>query len=115
MPVPIDERQALDLWRRALIADVRRSAPDLTVRQTAILLTVYLSRPPHTVRGLANALRISKPAVTRAVDRLTALDLVRRRIDERDRRSVLIEGTERGPAYLSELAGLIVAAGREIA
>lgn len=115
MPVPVDERRALELWRRALVADVRRSAPDLTVRQTAILLTIYLAHPPHTVRGLASALGISKPAVTRAVDRLSALELVRRRIDDRDRRSVLIEGTERGPGYLAEFAGLILAASREVA
>ena len=31
-------------------------SPDLTMRQAAILLTVYLEAPPHTVRGLAERL-----------------------------------------------------------
>ncbi len=38
------------------------------------------------VRGLAQVLKVSKPAITRALERLGALDLVRRRTDEADRR-----------------------------
>jgi DNA-binding MarR family transcriptional regulator len=64
--------QALDLWRTVLVDTVRSAGPDLSARQLAIVLTVYLTPPPHTVRGLAALLRISKPAVTRALDRLGA-------------------------------------------
>ena len=34
------------------------------------MFTVYLDPPPHTVRGLAAALGVSKPAITRALDTL---------------------------------------------
>ena len=32
-------------------------------RQLALLLTVYLTPPPHTVRGLAETLNVAKPVV----------------------------------------------------
>jgi len=106
----ITQTQALDLWRRALLESVRADAPDLSSRQMAILLTVYLTPPPHTVRGLAQTLNISKPAVTRALDRLGELGLLKRRPDETDRRSVLVQRTVKGSVFLSEFAGLILAA-----
>ncbi len=53
--------QALQLWRRATVESVRRDAPDLSARQIALLLTVYLTSPPHTVRGMARDLGASKP------------------------------------------------------
>ncbi len=114
MPIQLDELQALDIWRRALSASVRLEAPDLSARQMSILLTVYLTTPPHTVRGLANLLNISKPAVTRAIDRLTEIEFVRRKVDEQDRRSVLVQRTVRGSVFLREFGELIVSAGREL-
>lgn len=115
MAIQINDIQALDLWRRATITSVRRDAPDLTARQMAMLLAVYLMAPPHTVRGLADLLRVSKPAVTRAIDRLSELELVHRKVDDSDRRSVLIQRTVRGSAFLREFAELIVGAARETA
>ena len=70
MGIDLKAVQALDLWRGAIVESVRRDAPDLSARQMALLLTVYLTPPAHTVRGLAITLNISKPAVTRALDRL---------------------------------------------
>lgn len=114
MAIELSELQALDLWRRAIVDSVRRDAPDLSARQMALLLTVYLTPPPHTVRGLAESLNISKPAITRALDRLSELELVRRKPDETDRRSVLIQRTVRGSVFLREYGELIVAAGRKL-
>ena len=67
----LTEIEALELWRRTIVAGVRHDVPDLSARQMAVLLTVYLKSPPHTVRGLASALNISKPAITRSLDRLS--------------------------------------------
>ena len=78
----------------------------------AVLLTVYLKSPPHTVRGLASALKISKPAITRSLDRLSDLGLLQRKIDESDRRSVLIQRTLRGSVFLQEYGEIIVSSGR---
>ena len=66
MAPTLTDMQALELWRHAVVAGVRRDAPDLSARQMAVLLTVYLTSPPHTVRGLAATLNVSKPAITRA-------------------------------------------------
>ena len=52
MSFELTELEALDLWRRAIVSSVRLDAPDLTARQMALLLTVYLTPPPHTVRGV---------------------------------------------------------------
>jgi DNA-binding MarR family transcriptional regulator len=102
--------QALDLWRGAIVESVRRDGPDLSARQMALLLTVYLTPPPHTVRGLAHTLNVSKPAITRALDRLSELGLIKRKTDDTDRRSVLVQRTVKGSVYLREFADLIVAA-----
>jgi len=105
--------ESLDLWRRAMVDNVRRDAPDLSARQMAALLTVYMTAPPHTVRGLAATLEVSKPAITRALDRLSELELARRKVDPKDRRSVLVQRTVKGSVYLSELAEIIAGAQRE--
>ncbi len=114
MAIQLEELQALDLWRRATLTSVRRDAPDLSARQMALLLTVYLTPPPHTVRGLAETLKVSKPAITRALDRLSDIELIRRKPDEQDRRSVLIQRTVRGSVFLREFAELIAAAAAEL-
>lgn len=106
----LNERQALELWRRTVTASVRDDTPDLTARQQAILMTVSLTRGPHTVRGLAEHLCIAKPAVTRALDTLTRLELVRRVKDENDLRNVFIERTQNGLVFLRALAAQIMAA-----
>ena len=46
-------------WMRALIGYVRSGEPDLSMRQMALLMLVYLSHGPHTVRGLAKQLGVS--------------------------------------------------------
>lgn len=106
--------QSLDLWRRALVASVRKEAADLSARQMAVMLTVYILPPPHTVRGLAEALNVSKPAITRALDRLSELGLVKRKVDEKDRRSVLVQRTVKGSVFLTDFAGLVIEAGRQV-
>jgi len=113
MGVELKAVQALDLWRGAIVESVRREAPDLSARQMALLLTVYLTAPPHTVRGLATALNVSKPAITRALDRLGEYGLVRRKVDDTDRRSVLVQRTVKGSVFLREFGDIIVAAAAE--
>lgn len=100
----LSEREALNLWRDVIVDGVRSDSPDLTARQHALLLTVCLSAGPHTVRGLAEHLNITKPAVTRGVDALEKFNLVRRVRDEQDLRNVFIERTPDGTAALRDLA-----------
>ena len=103
-----DEVEALDLWRRVTVTTVRSDAPDLTARQLAVLMTVRLQPAPHTVRGLAAALNVGKPAITRALDTLSRLGFVQRRRDPKDGRNVFVERTEKGDAFLELLGSTIL-------
>jgi DNA-binding MarR family transcriptional regulator len=94
----------LDVWRAVTVQAVRSDEPDLTTRQLAILMTITLGTPPHTVRGLSQTLKIAKPAVTRAVDALERHGLAVRMEDEDDARSVLIVRTARGQMFLATMA-----------
>jgi DNA-binding MarR family transcriptional regulator len=114
MPVYLNQDDALALWRDALSASVRGDGPDLSARQMAILLTVYTQPPPHTVRGLSVSLNISKPAISRALDRLGQLGIVRRRRDDYDRRSIEVQRTVKGAVFLSKFADQVSEAGREL-
>jgi DNA-binding MarR family transcriptional regulator len=93
---------------------VRDGEQDLSARQMAVLLTVYLEPPPHTVRGLARKLGVTKPAITRALDTMGRLGLLTRRRDEADRRNVVIQRTLAGALAVEKLGDLIVACHREL-
>jgi DNA-binding MarR family transcriptional regulator len=109
MGVELDRRAALDLWRGVTVHTVRADQPDLTARQLAVLMTIYLTPPPHTVRGLAAQLDVGKPAVTRALDALSRLGLVKRKRDETDARNVLVQRTVKGSVFLADFGDLIAA------
>ena len=91
------------ILRTAIVDLVRRDGPDLSARQLGVFLTCYLESEAQTVRGLAAKLGVSKPAITRALDRLSEFDLVRRKTDQLDRRSVLVQRTATGMAFLREV------------
>lgn len=101
--------QALSLLRDLALSEVRAGAPDLSFRQVSILLTIYIEQPPHTIRGLAARLGVTKPVVTRALDTMGGLGLVSRQRDEKDRRNVLVKRTVAGALYVERLADAIVA------
>lgn len=114
MAVELRPSQALRLLHELSLAQVRDDAPDLSPRQLAILLSVYLETPPHTVRGLAARLGVTKPVITRALDTMGALGLVSRRRDEADKRNVIIQRTVEGALYLETLGDQVVAVARNL-
>ena len=99
--------QLVGIMRDTVVALVRRDGPDLSARQLGVFLTCYLQDGAHTVRGLAAGLNVSKPAITRALDRLGELDLARRKVDPMDRRSVLVQRTLKGSAFLRDLRAIM--------
>ena len=103
MPMQANADQLVGILRDTVVALVRRDGPDLSARQLGVFLTVYLNDGPHTVRGLAAELNVSKPAITRALDRLGELDLARRKVDPMDRRSVIVQRTLKGTAFLRDM------------
>lgn len=92
--------RSLISWMNALIRYVRSGQPDLTNRQMALMMMVYLTPGPHTVRGLAHVLGVSKPVITRALNTLGALGYLRRVRDEADRRNVFVAKTPTGQDFL---------------
>lgn len=94
-------------WMSALVDYVRSGEPDLTNRQMALLLVVYLKPGPHTVRGLARILNVSKPVVTRALNRLGALGYLRRQRDDTDKRNIFVAPTTEGADFLEEFGQFI--------
>lgn len=113
MPHEFKPSQALHLWRDVHLSLVREGEPDLSARQIAILLTIYLDLPPHTVRGLAQRLKVTKPVITRALDSMGKIGLVDRKRDETDKRNVIIQRTVKGALAVEALADRIVARMRE--
>ncbi len=111
MATPQTPDQLVGILRETIVALVRRDGADLSARQLGVFLTCYLNDGGHTVRGLAADLNVSKPAITRALDRLGELDLARRKIDPLDRRSVLVQRTVKGQAFLRELRSILTEAG----
>ena len=114
MPIELTASQALGLWHGVSLDQVRHDDRDLTLRQMAILLHIYLVPPPHTVRGLAAELNVTKPVITRALDTMGEMGLVDRVRDERDRRNVVIMRTIGGALYLEKLGDLVRDHGRRL-
>jgi len=114
MAVEMRPAQALRLLHDFAHALVTAGGPDLSTRQLAVLLTIYLEPPPHTVRGLAAKLRVTKPVITRALDSMGKLDLVSRKRDSADRRNVVIQRTVKGALYVEKLGDLVVARAQEL-
>jgi DNA-binding MarR family transcriptional regulator len=114
MPSELRASQALRLWHDVTFDQVRDDVRDLTVRQMAVLLAVYLDPPPHTVRGLAAKLGVTKPVITRALDTLGAEGLVTRRRDDADRRNVLVFRTVEGSLAVERLGDTIIARHRNL-
>ena len=114
MAIQLRPSQALRLWQTVLLSEVRDDAPDLTSRQMAILLHIYLEPPPHTIRGLAARLGVTKPVITRALDTMGALKLVERHRDPSDKRNVLIKRTVAGALYVERIGDLVISKARDL-
>jgi DNA-binding MarR family transcriptional regulator len=100
-------KQALALWHESLRASMLGEAPVLSTRQMAVMLTVYLDEPPHTLRTLAKGLRVSESATARALDVLERHDFVRRRRDQEDRRNLLVQRTVKGAVFVHDFGELV--------
>ena len=106
------QRRVLMTYLNATVTMVRSESPDLTDRQKVVFLKSHTDDTPQTVRGLAAYCAISKPAITRALDRLASFDLIRRKTDPVDRRSVLVQRTSTGGTYLRTLGEVLAKSGQ---
>lgn len=100
--------QALRHWRDVAFDLIHEDGQDLSLRQMALLFTVYLDPPPHTVRGLAQKLGVTKPVITRALNALGKMELLDRKRDEKDKRNVVIQRTVKGALILEKISDTIL-------
>jgi DNA-binding MarR family transcriptional regulator len=114
MGIAMRPSQALRLWQQVTSSAVESGTADLSMRQMAILLTIYLDAPPHTIRGLAAKLNVTKPVITRALDTMGTQGLVTRHRDDRDRRNVLVRRTVEGALFVERFGDDIIAKGKDL-
>lgn len=98
---------ALNFWQRVSLRAMKEQGHDLSARQMSILLHIYLNNQQHTIKSISEQMGISKAAICRAVDALSALSLLKRKKDEQDRRNVYIQRTIQGSVFLSDFADII--------
>jgi DNA-binding MarR family transcriptional regulator len=103
----LSSTDTLNLWKDVTVASVAGERPDLSARQMAVMLCVYLEEGPHTVRSLAARLKVTKAVISRAIDRLKSYNYIKRADDPRDRRSIVLRRTPDGINFLRDFAGLI--------
>lgn len=100
--------RALNFWHGVTAVALKKMPLDLSARQQAVLLHVYLQPAPHSIKSLSEELDVSKPAICRAIDALEKAKFLRRVRDKDDKRNVLIHRTVKGTGYLSEFADIIL-------
>ena len=105
-----DPDQLLHVLRSTCAAELRFDHLDLTLRQLAVLLVVYLTDERQTVRGLAARLEVPKYVILRALNRLVELGLARQVTNLRSHRSVTVCRTVDGGALMRRLEGAIASA-----
>ena len=99
--------------KETMTSIVRSNVRDMSARQLVVFLKIYLELgTDHTVRGLAADLKVSKPAITRALDLLEDLKFAKRETDKADRRSIIVRKTASGAGYLRTLSGYLTAAAK---
>jgi DNA-binding MarR family transcriptional regulator len=103
LPLRVDSYY-LNWLRERLLGMIREDTPDLTCRQMGVLLICCNKPIPLSAAAIAEKLNVERPTITRAMDRLEALELARRRPNPADARSVLLVPSAKGRAMCRRLA-----------
>jgi DNA-binding MarR family transcriptional regulator len=105
--------QETERFETALWTIVRRLGPELTSHtdlkltgQQFVMLHFISKHGPCKVTDLAEKMEVKPSAITVMIDRLIAQEVVQRRHDDKDRRVVLIDMTDRGHDVLQQLQQL---------
>ena len=91
---------SLEMLHRVSSEVVRTGDVDLSSRQFAVLLSVFMRSEADSIRELSTRLDLPKPAVTRALDVLENNGFVRRKRDRDDKRDVSVHRTVKGAVFL---------------
>lgn len=107
-----ETQRALAFWHKVLTQCLKQIPYNLSTRQMGILLHVYMTQGPHSVKSLSADLNISKPAICRALDQLELHHFLKRGRDQADKRNVILKRTVKGSVFLSEFGDIIAQIGR---
>ena len=86
-------------FRNIIHRMVRQGQSDLTLRQLDVIF--LCDAGDQTVRDMAAAMKVSKPAISRAVDKLAEAGYVLRQDDPHDRRSIYVRLSPAGKQFVS--------------
>ncbi len=78
---------------------------DLTARQLAIIGVAMDAGQPLRVKDMAEAIKVEKPVVSRALDRMEREGLLERR-KGKDKRDCFIHVTDAGRAFRASIGGV---------
>jgi DNA-binding MarR family transcriptional regulator len=103
-PAAVSERdlaRALTLVERGVVQRLGEAlkAQGATIEEWRVL-TLLDDRAGHAMAEVAEFALLTAPTLTKVVDRMVSLGLVLRRVDEEDRRRVLVFASERGSEAL---------------
>ncbi|MEL0638281.1 MarR family transcriptional regulator [Marinomonas sp. TI.3.20] len=73
---------------------------EITSSQVKVLFTLFFNKNQRS-SDIGKALNVDSSAITRMLDRLEKKDLIKRMVDPNDRRSTLIELTDKGKTVAS--------------
>lgn len=91
---------SLEMLHRVSSEVVRAGDVDLSSRQFAVLLSIFMRPGPDSIREVSARLGLPKPAVTRALDVLERNGFIRRKRDREDKRDVSVHRTVKGAVFL---------------
>lgn len=86
-----------------VITNATKQKETLSVRQLGILSMVYINHIHASVDHYARTLNLSKPAVTKALNRLEELRLVKRIPSWEDKRKITVVPTSYGQDYIQRI------------
>ncbi|TDE97218.1 MarR family transcriptional regulator [Occultella glacieicola] len=102
------------MMRSSLAAELEPLLDSTLTMQQFKLLAIVHFHGEQTVSGLAEAMRVSMPTVSGAVERLVERDLLSRREDPDDRRVRLIGLAEAGKRLFAEAEATRTRLGRDL-
>jgi DNA-binding MarR family transcriptional regulator len=97
---PYPDRLRICLWRRELVAELRRSGPAIEMSQWSTLRRI--GRSPCTMSELARYKGVGLPTISKSVDMLVRRGWVERWVDKSDRRQTLVRLTASGRRILAD-------------
>lgn len=86
-----------------IITNATRQKETLSVRQLGLLSLVYIDHIHASVDRYATELKLSKPAITKALNRLEELNFIKRKIAWQDKRKITVLPTLTGQDYINRI------------